>query len=205
MELPSAVRIGSRGLTGLNRKFLDGVELMESDRLRKFMALNLVGLTLSIARGAGCQRTMPSPNANTAWHPKWETVPDKNKKAKPRLSPTITFTDAFLGFVPTLDTGEQKKLHEQDTHQKELFIQAFGRLPECKGVTFIQKNPQAADFDVQIFNGLDGRTGRWQWVLYQTDTTERLAFGEEMDVDPLTKSVCTALHASVEPTGGRVE
>jgi hypothetical protein len=153
----------------------------------------------------GCQRTTTSSSESSPWHPKWETTPDKNKKAKPTLSPTITFTDAWLGAVDVIDSDEQKKLHEQDTANKELFIQAFRRLSECRGTKFEQTNPQAADFDVEIFNGLDGRIGRWQWVLYRTDIDERLAFGEQADIDALTKSVCAALHADVESSGGRVE
>jgi hypothetical protein len=153
----------------------------------------------------GCQHTTPLSNATSSWKPKWETAPDKTKKAKPQLSPTITFAEARLGFVPVLDSDEQKKLNQQDIHQKDLFIQAFRRLPECKGISFMQTNPQRADFELQIFNGLDGRTGKWQWVLYRTDITERLAFGEEADVNALTKSICEALHTNVEPTGGTVE
>jgi len=164
-----------------------------------------VGLLLSIALLTGCQRTVPSSAATSSWRPKWDTVPDKDKKPKPRLSPTITFSDDWLGAVPVLDSDEQKKLHEQDVRQKELSIQAFRRLPECKGVTFMQTNPQGADFNFQIFDGLDGRTGKWQWVLYRSDILQRLAFGEETDVNSLTKSVCTALRTNVEPTGGKVE
>jgi len=117
----------------------------------------------------------------------------------------MTFTEDWLGAVPVLDSDEQKRLHAQEVQEKELFVQAFRRLPECKGVTFKRTNPREADFDVQIFNGLDGRTGRWQWVLYRTDIVERLAFGEEVDVSSLTKSVCMALRSNVELTGGKVD
>jgi len=95
--------------------------------------------------------------------------------------------------------------HQEDILQKELFLQVFKWLPECKGVTFRQTNPGTADFAVQIDNGLDGRFDKWQWVLYRTDTDERLAFGEEADVTSATKNVCMALRANVESIGGKVE
>jgi hypothetical protein len=117
----------------------------------------------------------------------------------------MTFSDDWLGGVPVLDTEEQKKANDKDVRAKELFLQAFRGSPECKGVTFKRANPRAADFDLQIFDGLDGRTGRWQWVLYRTDTTERLAFGEESEVNSAAKTVCTTLHAVIEPAGGNVE
>jgi len=152
------------------------------------------------------QSASPSSNNKlSAWRPNWETVPDKSKKAKEQLSPTLVFADDWLGFIPTLDTDEQKKQHQKDIERKELVIQAVRRLPECKGVTFMRSNPKTADFDVQVFNGLDGRIGKWQWVLYRTDIIERLSYGEETDTDGVAKSVCTAVHASVGSSGGKVE
>jgi hypothetical protein len=144
-------------------------------------------------------------DSESAWRPSWETVPDKTKKAKEQLSPTLTFTNDRLGAVPVLDNDEQKKLHQQDVQQNESFIQAFRSLQDCKDATFMRSNPAKADFDVQVFNGLDGRTGRWQWVLYRTDIVERLAYGEETDIGRVAKGVCAALHANVEPVGGKVE
>lgn len=162
-----------------------------------------IALLLALTLG-GCKET-PSNNSTSAWRPSWETVPDKTKKAKEQLSLTLTFTDDWLGVNPILDNDDQKRLHQKDIQQKELFIQAFRSLPECKGITFMRSNPKIADFDVQVFNGLDGRTGKWQWVLYRTDIVERLAYGEEADVGGVAKRVCAALHANVEPVGGKVE
>ena len=154
----------------------------------------------------GYQRASPASNINaSAWRPGWETIPDKNKKAKPKLSPGLTFADDWLGFVPDLSSDEQRKLHEKDVQQKEMFIQAFRHQPECKGVTFMRSNPKTADFDIQVFYGLDGRIGRWQWVLYRTDITERLTYGEETDISIVAQNVCTAIPANVESRGGDVE
>jgi hypothetical protein len=165
---------------------------------------SVVGLILLIGLQTGCQRTIPSSSANN-WQPDWATAPDKSKKPKTQLSPTVTFSDDWLGAVPVLDTDEQRKANDRDIRAKELFTQAFRRSSECKGVTFKRTRPRAADFDVQIFDGIDGRTGKWQWVLYRTDTAERLVFGEEADVNLAAKSVCAALRATLEPMGGNVE
>lgn len=177
-------------------------QLIALSKLRAGSNIGL-GLILLIALQAGCQRTTPS-SAN-AWQPDWVTAPDKSKKPKPQLSPTMSFSDDWLGAVPVLDTAEERKANDKDVRAKELFIQAFRSSPECKGVTFERTNPRAADFDVQIFDGIDGRAGRWQWVLYRTDTVERLAFGEEAEVSLAVKSVCKAVHANVETVGGNVE
>jgi hypothetical protein len=107
--------------------------------------------------------------------------------------------------TPASDDEEQKRLWKKSNLEKELVLQSFQRLPECKSITFLRTNPKAADFDVQIDNGLDGRIDKWQWVLYRSDITERLAFGEEGDVASATKSVCMALRANVETIGGKVE
>jgi len=147
----------------------------------------------------------PSSASASTWEPKWQTIADKSKAAKPHLSSTITFSDDWVGFAPSLDDDEQKRLNEQDIHQKEQFLEAFRRMPECKGTTFMRSKPKSADFDMQIFNGLDGRAGKWQWVLYRTDTFERLAFGEEADVNSVAKNVCTALRTHVGLAGGEVE
>jgi hypothetical protein len=154
----------------------------------------------------GCQHAIrPSSDNLSPWLPDWETAPDKNKNAKPKLSPTLVFNDADLAQFEVLDTDEQKERHKQEIGEEELFIQIFRRLPECKSVTFKRSNPSEADFHIDVFNGLDGRRGRWQWVLYRADTRERMGFGEELDADSLVKSVCLALRATVEPTGGNVE
>jgi hypothetical protein len=189
-------------------------EIIRESLTRTMRPVLFVALVLTLANG-GCsdllrdrssQNPAPKPTGNlSAWRPNWETTPDRTKKAKARLSPTLTFTEDWLGAVPVLDTDEQKKLHQRDTEQKELFIQAFRRLSACKGLIFMRSDPKKADFDVQVFNGLDGRTGRWQWVLYRTDITERLGFGEETVPDEVAKNVCITMYANTEPLGGKVE
>jgi hypothetical protein len=166
-----------------------------------------VTLALFVTAGCGCPSTPPK-TSTSAWQPNWETTPDKTKKAKAELSSTVTFSDWALiadGGSPVLDNEEQKRLWKKDTLDKELVLQAFKRLPECKGITFLRTNPKAADFDVQIDNGLEGRIDKWQWVLYRSDISERLAFGEEGDVTSATKSVCMGLRSNLETIGGKVE
>jgi hypothetical protein len=84
-----------------------------------------------------------------------------------------------------------------------MFLQVVSRTSECTGVGFSRSNPRSADFDMQLFNGIDGRNGRWEWVLYRTDITERLAFGEEENIDTVAKSVCVAVldHAGAAGQG----
>jgi hypothetical protein len=161
--------------------------------------------TLALVYCSKLVATLPPNSEALVWQPKWETVPEKNKQPKPQLSPTLTFTDDWLGAVPVLDTDDQKRLHDEELHQNELFLDAFRTLPVCKGVTFMRSNPKSADFDVQIFQGLDGRAGKWQWVLYRTDITERLGYGEEQDVTSAARNICLSLLANVSPQGGRVE
>jgi hypothetical protein len=137
------------------------------------------------------QAASPSASTNSSvWRPSWETIPDKTKRPKEHLTPTVAFVDDVLSFTPVLDTDEQKKLHELDVSQKDLFVRTLGQVSECNGISFMRTRPRDADFDIQVFNGLDGRTGKWQWVLYRTDITERLGFGEEPDIKIVARNIC---------------
>lgn len=170
---------------------------------RRSRALNLM---LFGALLAGCKdATQSQPAKETTWQPSWKTTPDKNKPPKVQLRPTVAFDDEWLGGIPVLGTDEQKRAHDEDIRQKEQFIDAFRHMPECKGVAFARTKPASADFDMQLFNGLDGRAGRWQWVIYRTDTDERISFGEETDLDEVAKNVCTTIHKRVDLAGGKVE
>jgi len=76
---------------------------------------------------------------------------------------------------------------------------------ECKDVALLRTKPTTADFDLQVFDGLDGRAGRWQWVIYRTDTSERLAFGEVAGIEVVAKEVCSQIHMRTDLGGGTVE
>lgn len=145
-----------------------------------------MGLLLSLS---GWQQKAPptsaAKSANSApqgvqvsgtWRPSWETVPDRSKSPKQQLAPTVTFVDDYLGFIPILGSDEEKQLHEKELSNRDLFFKTFRRVRECKNVTFMLTHPKHADFDLQLFGGIGGRTEKWQWVLYRTDITERLAF-----------------------------
>jgi hypothetical protein len=167
---------------------------------RRICAINLLLLPALLG---GCGDATRSRAANeSTWQPDWKPFPVESKTPKSQLLSTVSFTDDWLGLVPELNTNEQRALHEKDARLKEQFVEAFRYVPECRGATFMRTKPTSADFDMQIFYGLGGRAGKWQWVLYRTDTGERLAFGEEASVDAVAKNVCTTMDTKAHLLGG---
>ncbi len=69
----------------------------------------------------------------------------------------------------------------------------------------MQKNPKDTDLVLQIFKGVDGRTGRLQWVLYRTDTLGELGHGEGTGADTkqgqegIARDVCSTIRDAVKP------
>jgi hypothetical protein len=156
----------------------------------------LIGIPLLLAATfAGCGH-------GDGWQPRWETIADKGKTAKLQLAPTIAFDDEELGFIPMLGSDEEKKRHQRE---KDTFARAFQNEPACKDLILLRTNPKSADFAFQIFNGIDGRVGKWQWVLYRTDTVERLDYGEATNITSAVQSICSAVQANVKHAGGKVE
>lgn len=96
---------------------------------------------------------------------------------------------------------------EQETRDRATFAESFQKEPQCFGITLKLGNPKDADFGLQIFKGIDGRTGRWQWVLYRMDTLGANVNGEATAVSPngMVTSVCSSIHDVVFPSGGIVE
>jgi hypothetical protein len=177
----------------------------------------LVGLLIS-----GCDRATTTSSAasgvtvilprdkagKTPWRPNWETTPDKSKRAKSLLSPTVSFADPGFRGSPVPQNEREKK---QELKNRGDFVQSFQSEPECFGITLMVKNPGNADFGLQVFNGIDERTGRWQWVVYRmdtlgaTETGEATGAGTRMGLDATVKSVCSSIHGVVFYRGGRVE
>jgi hypothetical protein len=142
------------------------------------------------------------------WSPKWDTTPDKNRKEKSILNPVVSFADpGFRGSPVPQNEGEKK----QEMKNREDFVHSFLSEPECFGITLTLVNPKGADFGLQIFKGIDARTGRWQWVLYRMDTLGETANGEatgagtQVGMDGMVQSVCSSIHSAVSDRGGRVE
>jgi len=138
------------------------------------------------------------------WQPKWKTAIDKTKPEKPQRSPTLAFAPKGYGGSPISDGASQKA---EDLKSKECFIQNFRETPECFGATLMQTKPEGADFAVQVFHGIYGRTGKWQYLLYHTDTGDRTMWGEADTFRGLTESVCSSvLHDSLpRNAGGNVQ
>jgi hypothetical protein len=143
--------------------------------------------------------------ASTGWQPKWDTAADKDKKKKPVLRPTVSFV--YQGFHGS-PTPQNESENEQDTKNRETFAESFEKEPQCFGL-ILMKNPRDADFGLQVFKGIDGRTGRWQWVLYRMDTLGMYASGEATSVSPngmvLVQSVCSSIRDAAFSRGGIVE
>jgi hypothetical protein len=177
----------------------------------------LVGLLVS-----GCNRSSTASDAasgntqasskhelgETDWHPKWDTTADKSRKEQPILRPIVSFVDQGFRGSPLPHNESDKK---KEIKNREDFVRSFQSEPGCFGITLRPTNPKGADFGLQVFNGIDERTGRWQWVLYRMDTLGATANGEDtgagtkMGLDEMVKSVCSSIHDSVFYRGGRVE
>jgi hypothetical protein len=177
----------------------------------------LAGLLVS-----GCNRSSSGPDAasgstpasskhelgETGWSPKWDITPDKSRQEKSILNPIVSFADPGFRGSPAPQTEREKK---QDMKNREDFVHSFQNEPACFGITLTLTNPKSADFGLQIFKGIDGWTGRWQWVLYSMDTLGAKATGEvtgagtQIGMDGMVQSVCSSIHSAVSHRGGRVE
>jgi hypothetical protein len=146
-------------------------------------------------------------SAKTGWTPKWNVAEDKSRPPKSNLKPIVAFADPGFHGSPAPQDKESKK---KEVENREKFASSFEGQPECFGITLARVNPSDADFNLQIFNGIDGHTGRWQWVLYSMDTLGAKASGEAtgantiMGTDAMVKSVCNSIHNSLSQQGGRV-
>jgi hypothetical protein len=145
---------------------------------------------------------------NGIWQPHWNVLPDNAKKAKPELAPTFAFAEeGFRGSPIPSNDRERKKTKKL----QEDFAQSFQNEPTCLGMTLKLGNSEATDFDLQVFDGVYGRKGSYQWILYRMDTSGVAGTGEASGVDTKSgldeavKSVCSVIHHAITPQGGRVE
>jgi len=53
----------------------------------------LAGLVVSGCNGSRYVSDARPESPDTSWRPKWDTAPDKTRKVKPVLSPTVSFVD----------------------------------------------------------------------------------------------------------------
>lgn len=110
----------------------------------------LAGLLVS-----ACNRASDAPrvalatrsNADTSWSPKWDTAPDKNKKVKSVLSPTVSFADEGFRGSPMPQNQSEK---EQERQNQELFVESFRSEHQCNGIALKLKDPKQADFSLQV-------------------------------------------------------
>jgi len=144
----------------------------------------------------------PKYRTDESWGPKWNTDADKNRKVKPVLGPTVSFADQGFRGSPAPQSEIEE---EQERKTRETFVDSFQRAPECHGITLKLKKPGEADFGLQVFNGIDGRTGRWQYVLYRMDTLGAREYGETSNgPNEVAQSVCSAVRGMAD-RGGSVE
>jgi membrane associated rhomboid family serine protease len=140
--------------------------------------------------------------ADGSWGPKWDTDADKNRKVKSVLSPTVSFPDQGFHGNPAPQSGIEK---EQERKDREIFVNSFRTERQCYGITLKLKNSKEADFGLQVFSGIDGRTGRWQYVLYRMDTLGEIEHGETtVGPNEIAQSVCSAIRGAAN-RGGSVE
>jgi hypothetical protein len=168
------------------------------------VAFALLACLLVSACGNPSNMAAAKRNSDTSWAPKWDTGPDKSRKEKSVLRPTVSFAD--LGFrgrpVPQNETEKKQAVKIQES-----FVESFRKEPQCFGITLRLKNAEEADFRLQVFEGIDGRTGRWQWILYRMDTLGEKAHGEGTGEGPnaIVKSVCSTIRDDAFSQGGSVE
>lgn len=142
-------------------------------------------------------------NADTSWSPKWDTAPDKSRKLKSVLSPTVSFADEGFRGSPIPQNESEK---EQERQNQKLFVESFRSNPQCNGITLKLKDPKEADFSLQVFSGIDGRTGRWQYVLYRMDTLGEKEHGEGTGgLNGILKSVCPTIREAAFMQGGTIQ
>jgi hypothetical protein len=171
---------------------------MIQDKSRMVIIIILSGLVIS-----SCKKSIDGWTINdtpSGWTPKWTTIPDKSKKEKQQLNPTLAFADAGYG-------GSPVPANSEDIQSRESFVKTFKNTPKCFGVTLMQKDRKSADFDLQFFDGIDGRKGNLQFVLYRTDTADRMEWGEATGMTGLAETACSSiLNASLPVgTGGKIE
>jgi membrane associated rhomboid family serine protease len=155
--------------------------------------------TRTISSGTG---TVPKLSTDESWRPEWDTDADKNRKVKPVLSPTVSFADEGFRGSPMPQSAIER---EQERKNREIFVNSFQSEPQCHGITLKHKKPGEADFGLQVFNGIDGRTGYWQYVLYRMDTLGVREWGETT-IGPnwVAQSVCSGIRGTLD-RGGSVE
>jgi hypothetical protein len=204
---------------GINYHMQRPFELKDKMRYSANILTTLVMLAGLLA--SGCGRPSSSSDAvseskqassqdenGTQWRPKWVTMSDKIKKEKSVLNPTASFLDPGFGGSPVPRNEHEKK---KEMKNQEDFVHSFEKARECFGITLKLKNPADTDFGLQIFNDIDGRTGKSQWILYRMDTVQVRSYGEAtgagtpMGTDGMVKSVCSSIHDTVSLQGGRVE
>jgi membrane associated rhomboid family serine protease len=138
-----------------------------------------------------------------SWWPKWDTDPDKTRKVKSVLTPTVSFAEPGFRGSPAPQNDREK---EQEQKSRELFVDSFRSEPKCYGITLKLKNPGDADFALQVFHGIDGRTDGWQYVLYRMDTLGVKQLGETPEgPKSMALSVCSVIRDTVFTRGGSVE
>ena len=167
-------------------------------------------IALSIVVLAGCeylgsrdnaaQTVPPAVKPELNWKPTWEGPPATGPE-KARLSPTIAFMDEWLGKGALTGRGYAQTL---SAPLKEHFIDVFQQAPECRDVVLKKSMPRTADFTVQVFEGIDGRKGRWQWRMFRTDTGADMGNGEGTGDIPVT-SICSTVRGHAFTSGGVVQ
>jgi len=185
---------------------------MGKNGIKSLTTAVLFGLLLSACEDHSSRSNSASTTSSlkpdqTVWQPKWDTKPEKEKTAKPLLTPTLAFVDEGFRGSP-MPQAQSEKLQQSKT--REDFAQAFRDERACFGVTLILNNSRTADLGIQVFEGIDGRTGRWQWILYRMDTLGAVASGEvtsgqERRLDLTVGAVCNSVHDAVTHSGGTVE
>jgi len=162
--------------------------------------------TASIA--ASEQDSPTAQSTGTDWSPKWNTSPDKSRRAKTRLVPTIRFADDGFRGSPVVENQEEKR---NNTRSRTAFAQSLQGIPECSGIDLRTGSSDDTDFVLQLFNSIEGRSGRLQWVLYRTDTLGAVAYGEgtgadtKQGQDGITTSVCSSIHNATTPEAPKEE
>lgn len=157
----------------------------------------------------GSERASPTPQSTeTDWNPTWDTSPDRSRKIKTHLTPTVRLAhDGFRG-SPTFENQEQKT---KNANARETFARSLPSIPECSSITLKSEGSDDTDFVLQLFNGIEGRSGRLQFVLYRMDTLGESAHGEgtgadtKQGQDGIARSVCSTIRDLTSPEPQRAE
>lgn len=165
---------------------------------------------LAVLSGSqGSQQISQTPQSTgTDWRPTWNTAPDNSRKAKSNLVPTVALADDGFHGSPIFKDPQQKMRNAQ---AREAIVRSLPSIPECSGVTWSVRNTEDTDFVLQIFNGIDGRIDRLQWILYRTDTLGESAHGEgtgastRMGQDGVMRDVCSIIRNLATPENRKIE